>query len=97
MFLLVAGEVGASCAMYLTDCDFVNEIVDLKPGLAEGKALNLRQSAVLKRFDAIVKSYTAGYSKTADSNVMIITSGITRKPGMEYCDMIATNAYRTRG
>ena len=92
--IIGAGEVGASCATCLADRDFVNEIViiDVKPGWAEGKALDLRQSAALKRFDTIVKGYTADYSKTADSDVVVITSGITRKPGMERSDLIATNA-----
>ena len=92
--IIGAGEVGASCATCLADRDFVNEIVivDVKPGLAEGKALDLRQSAALKRFDTIVKGYTDDYSKTANSDVVVITSGITRKPGMERSDLIATNA-----
>ena len=92
--IIGAGEVGASCATCLADRDFVNEIVivDVKPGLAEGKALDLRQSAALKRFDTIVKGYTADYSATSNSDVVVITSGITRKPGMERSDLIATNA-----
>lgn len=92
--IIGAGEVGASCATCLADRDFVNEIVivDVKPGLAEGKALDLRQSAALKRFDTIVKGYTADYSATANSDVVVITSGITRKPGMGRSDLIATNA-----
>ena len=92
--IIGAGEVGASCATCLADRDFVNEIVivDVKPGLAEGKALDLRQSAALKRFDTIVKGVTADYSATANSDVVVITSGITRKPGMERSDLIATNA-----
>lgn len=92
--IIGAGEVGASCATCLADRDFVNEIVivDVKPGLAEGKALDLRQSAALKRFDTIVRGYTADYSQTAKSDVVVITSGITRKPGMERSDLIATNA-----
>lgn len=92
--IIGAGEVGASCATCLADRDFVNEIVivDVKPGLAEGKALDLRQSAALKRFDTIVKGYTADYSATDNSDVVVITSGITRKPGMERSDLIATNA-----
>ena len=91
--IIGAGEVGASCATCLADRDFVNEIVivDVKSGLAKGKALDLRQSAALKRFDTIVKGYTADYSKTANSDVVVITSGITRKPGMERSDLIATN------
>lgn len=92
--IIGAGEVGASCATCLADRDFVNEIVivDVKPGLAEGKALDLRQSAALKRFDTIVKGYTADYAATANSDVVVITSGITRKPGMERSDLVATNA-----
>lgn len=92
--IIGAGEVGASCATCLAERDFVNEIViiDVKPGLAEGKALDLRQSAALKRFDTIVKGYTTDYSATAGSDVVVITSGITRKPGMERSDLVATNA-----
>jgi malate dehydrogenase len=92
--IIGAGEVGTSCATCLSDRDFVNEIVivDVKPGFAEGKALDLRQSAALKRFDTIVRGYTNDYSKTANSDVVVITSGITRKPGMERSDLIATNA-----
>lgn len=92
--IIGAGEVGASCATCLAERDFVNEIVivDVKQGLAEGKALDLRQSAALKRFDTIVKGVTADYSAVVDSNVVVITSGITRKPGMERSDLITTNA-----
>lgn len=89
-----AGEVGASCATSLAERDFVNEIVilDVKQGLAEGKALDLRQSAAIKRFDTIVTGVTADYFTTANSDVVVITSGITRKPGMERSDLISTNA-----
>lgn len=92
--IIGAGEVGASCATCLADRDVVNEIVlmDVKPGLAEGKALDLRQSAAMKRFDTVVKGYTGDYSVTANSDVVVITSGITRKPGMERSDLITTNA-----
>ena len=92
--IIGAGEVGASCATCLADRDFLNEIViiDVKHGLAEGKALDLRQSAALKRFDTIVKGYTADYSATENSDVVVITSGIARKPGMERSDLITTNA-----
>lgn len=92
--IIGAGEVGASCATCLAERDFVNEIVivDVKQGLAEGKALDLRQSAALKRFDTIVKGFTADYSATANSDVVVITSGIARKPGMERSDLVATNA-----
>lgn len=92
--IIGAGEVGASCAICLAERDFVKEIViiDVNPGLAEGKALDLRQSAALKRFDTNVKGYTNDYSKTANSDVVVITSGNARKPGMERRDLIATNA-----
>ena len=92
--IIGAGEVGASCATCLAERDFVNDIVivDVKPGLAEGKALDLRQSAALKRFDTIVKGVTADYAATEGSDVVVITSGITRKPGMERSDLISTNA-----
>ena len=86
--------MGASCATCLAERDFVKEIVmmDVKRGVAEGKALDLRQSAALKRFDTIVHGVTADYDATADSDVVIITSGVPRKPGMERADLIATNA-----
>lgn len=92
--IIGAGEVGASCATCLAERDFVNEIVlvDVKRGLAEGKALDLRQSAALKRFDTIVTGVTADYAATAGSDVVVITSGITRKPGMERSDLVTTNA-----
>lgn len=92
--IIGAGEVGASCATCLAERDFVNEIVlvDVKPGLAEGKALDLRQSAAIKRFDTIVTGVTADYTVTANSDVVVITSGIARKPGMERSDLVATNA-----
>lgn len=92
--IIGVGEVGASCAACLAERDFVNEIimVDVKQGLAEGKALDLRQSAALKRFDTIIKGVTADYEATAESDVVVITSGIARKPGMERSDLIATNA-----
>lgn len=92
--IIGAGEVGASCATCLVERDFVNEIVivDVKPGLAEGKALDLWQSAALKRFDTIVKGITGDYSVITGSDVVVITSGIARKPGMERSDLIATNA-----
>jgi len=89
-----AGEVGASCVNCIADRDVVNEIVllDVKPGLAEGKALDLRQSAALKRFDTNVIGVTGDYSATSNSDVVIITSGITRKPGMSRDDLLVTNA-----
>lgn len=92
--IIGAGEVGASCATCLAERDFVNEIVllDIKQGVAEGKALDLRQSAALKRFDTIIRGVTNDYSAVAKSDVVVITSGIPRKPGMERSDLITTNA-----
>ena len=92
--IIGAGEVGSSSANCLAERDFVNEIVivDVKQGLAEGKALDLRQSAALKRFDTIVQGCTSDYSATSGSDVVVITSGITRKPGMERSDLVTTNA-----
>lgn len=91
--IIGAGEVGASCATCLAERDIVNEIVivDVKQGLAEGKAIDIRQSAALKRFDTVVKGVTGDYEYTSYSDVIIITSGIARKPGMERVDLIATN------
>lgn len=92
--IIGAGEVGASCATCLADRDFVNEItiIDVKQGLAEGKALDLRQGGALKRFDTIVTGFTADYTALAGSDVVVITSGIARKPGMERSDLISINA-----
>ncbi|MBQ9509447.1 MAG: malate dehydrogenase [Bacteroidales bacterium] len=92
--IIGAGEVGASCATCLAERDFVNEIVllDIKQGVAEGKALDLRQSAALKRFDTIIRGFTNDYSAVTKSDVVVITSGIPRKPGMERSDLITTNA-----
>lgn len=89
-----AGEVGTFCAACIAERDIVNEIVilDIKQGVAEGKALDLRQSAALKRFDTLVVGVTNDYKATADSDIVVITSGITRKPGMERSDLISTNA-----
>lgn len=69
--IIGAGEVGASCATCLAERDFVYEItiIDIKPGLAEGKTLDLRQSAALKRFDTIVKGGTSNYSTVAGSEM----------------------------
>lgn len=89
-----AGEAGASCAACMAERDFVNEIVivDKKQGVAEGKALDLRQSAALKRFDTIVKGVIADYSATSNSDVVVIAEGNPRKPGMERNDLVVTNA-----
>lgn len=92
--IIGAGEVGASCATCLAERGFVKEIVllDVKPGLAEGKAIDLQQSAAIRRFDTAIKGITDDFSTTKDSDVVIITSGITRKPGMERDELMVTNA-----
>lgn len=89
-----AGAVGASCAEYIAIKDFASEVVliDIKEGFAEGKAMDLMQTASLNRFDTRIVGVTNDYSKTAGSDVAVITSGIPRKPGMTREELIGTNA-----
>ncbi|MFK7952322.1 MAG: malate dehydrogenase [Ekhidna sp.] len=89
-----AGAVGASCAEYIAIKDFAAEVVliDIKEGFAEGKAMDLMQTASLNSFDTQITGTTNDYSKTADSDVAVITSGIPRKPGMTREELISTNA-----
>ena len=89
-----AGAVGASCAEYIAMKDFASEVVlvDIKEGFAEGKAMDLMQTASLNGFDTKITGSTNDYSKTADSQVAVITSGIPRKPGMSREDLIGVNA-----
>ncbi|WKK84937.1 malate dehydrogenase [Marivirga arenosa] len=89
-----AGAVGASCAEYIAIKDFAEEVVlvDIKEGFAEGKAMDLMQTASLNGFDTKITGVTNDYSKTADSDVAVITSGIPRKPGMTREELISTNA-----
>ncbi|SDS08711.1 malate dehydrogenase (NAD) [Gillisia sp. Hel1_33_143] len=89
-----AGAVGASCAEYIAIKDFASEIVllDIKEGVAEGKAMDLMQTATLNGFDSKVTGATNDYSKTAGSDVVVITSGIPRKPGMTREELIGINA-----
>lgn len=89
-----AGAVGASCAEYIAIKDFASEVVliDIKEGFAEGKAMDLMQTASLNSFDTKITGTTNDYSKTANSNVAVITSGIPRKPGMTREELISTNA-----
>lgn len=89
-----AGAVGASCAEYIAIKDFASEVVlvDIKEGFAEGKAMDLMQTASLNSFDTKIVGSTNDYSKTAGSNVAVITSGIPRKPGMTREELISTNA-----
>ncbi|MGB8706151.1 MAG: malate dehydrogenase [Gillisia sp.] len=89
-----AGAVGASCAEYIAIKNFASEVVllDIKEGVAEGKAMDLMQTATLNRFDTKITGSTNDYSKTADSDVVVITSGIPRKPGMTREELIGINA-----
>jgi malate dehydrogenase len=89
-----AGAVGASCAEYIAIKDFASEIVllDIKEGVAEGKAMDLMQTASLNGFDSKIIGVTNDYSKTAGSDVVVITSGIPRKPGMTREELIGINA-----
>ncbi len=89
-----AGAVGASCAEYIAIKDFASEVVlvDIKEGYAEGKAMDLMQTASLNGFDTKITGVTGDYSKTAGSHLAIITSGIPRKPGMTREELIGINA-----
>jgi len=89
-----AGNVGATCADVLAYREIANQVilVDIKEGLAEGKALDIWQKAPINAYDTRVIGVTNDYSKTADSDVVVITSGLPRKPGMSRDDLIATNA-----
>ena len=89
-----AGAVGASCAEYIAIKNFASEVVllDIKEGFAEGKAMDLMQTASLNGFDTKITGITNDYSKTANSDVCVITSGIPRKPGMTREELIDINA-----
>jgi malate dehydrogenase len=89
-----AGNVGATCADVLAQREIANEIVllDIKEGFAEGKALDIWQKAPINLYDSRTTGSTNDYSKTANSDVVVITSGLPRKPGMSRDDLIATNA-----
>lgn len=89
-----AGNVGATCADVLAYREIVNEIVllDIKEGFAEGKALDIWQKAPINNYDSRTTGATNDYSKTANSDVVVITSGLPRKPGMTRDDLISTNA-----
>ena len=89
-----AGNVGATCADVLAHREIANEIVllDIKEGFAEGKALDIWQTSPINMYDSRTIGSTNDYSKTANSDVVVITSGLPRKPGMSRDDLIATNA-----
>jgi len=89
-----AGNVGATCADVLAHREIANEIVlvDIKPNFAEGEALDIWQTSPINLYDSRTIGSTDDYSKTADSDVVVITSGLPRKPGMSRADLIAPNA-----
>jgi malate dehydrogenase len=89
-----AGNVGATCANVLATREVANEVVllDIKEGYAEGKALDIWETAPINLYDTRTVGSTNDYSKTAGSEVVVITSGLPRKPGMSRDDLIATNA-----
>src|SRR5918995_537266 len=89
-----AGNVGATCADVLAYREVANEVVllDIKEGLAEGKSLDIWQKAPIDLYDTRTVGATNDYSKSAGSDVVVITSGLPRKPGMSRDDLIGTNA-----
>jgi len=89
-----AGNVGATCANVIAHKDFVNEVIllDIKEGTAEGKSLDIWQSSAIDIYDTRVVGSTNDYKRTSGSDVVVITSGLPRKPGMSRDDLIATNA-----
>ena len=89
-----AGNVGATCADVLAYREIANQIVlvDIKEGLAEGKSLDIWQKAPIDQYDSRTIGSTNDYTKSAGSDVVVITSGLPRKPGMSRDDLIGTNA-----
>ena len=89
-----AGAVGASCAEYIAIKNFASEVVlvDIKENFAEGKAMDLMQTASLNSFDTKIVGSTNDYSKSGGSDIAVITSGIPRKPGMTREELIGINA-----
>lgn len=89
-----AGAVGASCAEYIAIKNFASEVVllDIKENYAEGKAMDLMQTASLNYFDTKIVGSTNNYQLTSDSDIAVITSGIPRKPGMTREELIGINA-----
>ena len=89
-----AGNVGATAADVMAAKSICNEVVllDIKDGYAEGKALDIMQTSTTRGFDTIVSGTTGDYSKTKNSDVVVITSGMPRKPGMSRSELIGINA-----
>jgi malate dehydrogenase len=94
-----AGAVGATSADNIARKELASELVllDIKEGVAEGKALDMTQTAALLGFDTRITGTTNDYAKTADSDVVVITSGLPRKPGMTREELIGTNASIVKG
>jgi malate dehydrogenase len=94
-----AGAVGATCADNIARKELCSELVvlDIKEGVAEGKAMDLMQTAQIEGFDTKVIGSTNDYSKTAGSDVAVITSGLPRKPGMTREELIGINAGIVKG
>ena len=94
-----AGAVGATCADNIARSAVCQELVllDIKEGLAEGKAQDMMQTAALLGFDTRITGSTNDYAKTAGSEVVVVTSGIPRKPGMTREELIGTNAGIVKG
>ena len=89
-----AGNVGSTCANVIAHKELCNEVVllDIKEGIAEGKSLDMWQTAPINLYDTRIIGSTNDYSATANSDVVVITTGLPRKPGMSRDDLIATNA-----
>ena len=89
-----AGNVGATCAENIARMELAPEVVllDIKEGFAEGKAMDMMQTAAIQGWETIITGTTGDYSKTAGSEVVVITSGLPRKPGMTREELIGTNA-----
>lgn len=92
--IIGAGNVGATAAMKIASDGFVKEIVllDVKEGVAEGKAMDIMQSLMMGDSETIVTGTTGDYSKTANSDVIVITSGVPRKPGMTREELVGVNS-----
>jgi malate dehydrogenase len=97
--IIGAGNVGASCAEYIALNRIASEVVilDIKENFAEGKAMDLMQTATLNGFNTRISGSTNDYTKTANSSVVVITSGIPRKPGMTREELIGINAGIVKG
>lgn len=89
-----AGNVGATCANCIAEKDIVGEVIllDIKEGVSEGKSLDMWQTAPINLYDTRIKGVTNDYEATNNSDVVVITSGLPRKPGMSRDDLISTNA-----